>query len=184
LNADDRARGSNAQQAATDTEILVVNEDGLRVAEATKDRFAELGTRWSYRLHQIDEIPRDRWVDAPAVCVPAEHEVIVAAPDWWLDELPEDLTARVRAAQGEGKKAALDVVRVLRKARVEEGLTRPQIFTLVSEKPGGLPARRGRAAKPVHSRTSVFAAVTLLIEIGAVDTVGSSKCTLAPDWRR
>jgi hypothetical protein len=183
LNNDDRPRGNNAQQGGMDTEIKVSDEDGLRTAEVTKDRSAPLGTYWHYRLLQIPEVSREAHVEAPAVVVEAEREVFISAPDWWLDELPENLAERVGKATGEGKRSALDVVRVLRKARVEEGLTRPQIFTLVSEKPGGVPARRGRPAKPVHSRSSVFAAVTLLIDIAAVETTGGGKVALAPDWR-
>ena len=183
LNNDDRPRGNNAQQGGMDTEVKVSDEDGLRTAEVTKDRSAPLGTYWHYRLLQIPEVSREAHVEAPAVVVEAEREVFISAPDWWLDELPENLAERVGKATGEGKRAALDVVRVLRKARVEEGLTRPQIFTLVSEKPGGVPARRGRPAKPVHSRSSVFAAVTLLIDIAAVETTGAGKITLALDWR-
>ena len=191
LNADDRARGSNAQQAATDTEILVVNEDGLRVAEVTKDRFAELGTRWCYRLHQVDEIERDKWVDAPAVCIPAENEPMATLPDWWLIELPEDRAEKIDKAlndkgqPAEGKKAAKDIVRIMLKVRSEQGKTEHELFTMSGEKPVIKP--RGKPKPLPHSRSSIGAGVTLLVRLGALESSASgrgARYVLSEWWRQ
>jgi hypothetical protein len=190
LNDDTRTRGSNAQQAGADTEILVVNEDGLRVAEVTKDRFAELGTRWLYRLHQVDEIQRDKWVDAPAVCIPADYDPVASLPDWWLIELPEDRVEKITHAlndkgqPAEGKAAAKDIVRLMLKVRSEQGLTETEMFQMIKEKPVIKP-RRGRAPLP-HSRSSVGAGRTLLERIGAIETTGQGhgvRWALADWWR-
>ena len=191
LNDPTRVRGGNAEEAGADIVVRMADEDGLRVAEVTKDRAAQLGQRWQFRLHQIPEVERGPYIDAPVVCIPVdEHDPISSTPDWWLLELSEDHTKAITNAlndkgqPAEGKKAAQDIVRLMRKVRSEQGLTEPEIFQMIKEKPVIKP-RRGPKPLP-HSRSSVGAGRTLLERIGAIESTGQGRGVrygLTPSWR-
>jgi len=190
LNDPTRVRGGNAEEAGADIVVRMADEDGLRVAEVTKDRAAQLGQRWQFRLHQIPEVERGPYIDAPVVCIPVdEHDPISSTPDWWLLELSEDHTKAITNAlndkgqPAEGKKAAQDIVRLMRKVRSEQGLTEPEIFQMIKEKPVIKP-RRGPKPLP-HSRSSVSAGRTLLERIGAIESTGlgrGARYALASSW--
>jgi len=171
--------------------VRMADEDGLRVAEVTKDRAAQLGQRWQFRLHQIPEVERGPFIDAPVVCIPVdERDPISSMPDWWLIELSEDHAKAITSAldevgkPAEGKKAAQDIVRLMRKVRSEQGLTETEMFMMIKEKPVIKP-RRGPKPLP-HSRSSVGAGRTLLERIGAIESTGQGRGVrygLTPSWR-
>jgi hypothetical protein len=185
-----RVRGGNAEENGADIVVRVTDEGGLRLAEVTKDRAAELGHRWYFRLSQVSEVQRRPFVDAPVVCISAEHDPVTSLPDWWLIQLPEDRIEKITHAlndkgqPAEGKAAAQDIVRVMLKVRSELGQTEAEIFAMIKEKPVIKP-RRGPKPLP-HSRSSVGAGVTLLQNIGAIDTSGAgrgARYVLADWWR-
>jgi hypothetical protein len=185
-----RVRGGNAEENGADIVVRVTDEGGLRLAEVTKDRAAELGHRWYFRLSQVSEVQRRPFVDAPVVCISAEHDPVTSLPDWWLIQLPEDRIEKITHAlndkgqPAEGKAAAQDIVRVMLKVRSELGQTEAEIFAMIKEKPVIKP-RRGPKPLP-HSRSSVGAGVTLLQTIGAIDTSGAgrgARFVLADWWR-
>jgi hypothetical protein len=191
LNDPTRVRGGNAEEAGADIVVRVTDEGGLRVAEVTKDRAAELGHRWYFRLSQISEVERGPFVDAPVVCISAEHDPVSSLPDWWLIELPEDRAEKIdkavndKGAPAEGKKAAKDIVRIMLKVRSEQGKTEHELFTMSKEKPVIKP-RRGSAPLP-HSRSSIGAGVTLLVRLGALESSAAgrgARYVLADWWKQ
>lgn len=155
LGNGDRVRGSNAQQGGVDTEVKIVNDEGTRVATVTRDKSAPVGTvEWTFRLAQVDAVPRPAGVAAPAVCVPDDRTPLPrAAVDWWLDELP----AEVDELRGRGRAAALDLVRVMRAAGGDRGHTVAELRSMLAEGPRE------------HARSAVAAGLVLLAEAGLTE---------------
>jgi hypothetical protein len=173
-----RPRGNNAQVGGVDTEIMVTEDHGLRTAEVTKDRSAELGTRWHYRLHQIDEVPRAPFIDPPAV-------VVEAAPDdgplrprigWPMLRVSDDLSALVRKTDGKGKDAAGDVVRLLvGLGRDEVGQTAASIISMITKE---CPRQFGKS--------TIHGAVATLRTAGVIESIGTAaapKYVIVEAWR-
>lgn len=175
LNDLTRARGGNAQKGGADTEISVTKVEGLHTAEVTKDRSAAMvGTQWHYRLHQIDEIPREAFVDPPAVCIEAHRDPMIAAADWWQDQLPEELAELITKSPLPAKRAALEVMRVLRKIGMEFTVSVSEMDKMLRERP------RARKGEPYWSLSTIRNAMTLLTDAAAVDSAGTEK---VPRWR-
>lgn len=175
-----RTRGSNAQIGGMDTEILVIDDHGLRMAEVTKDRSAPLGARWLYRLHQIDEVARDAYVAAPAVCIEAQPDSGPLRPRTpWPDmRLSDDLEKAIMDKGGRVKGAARDVVRLLGwLAGDDEGQTTAKIAGLCRVE---LPEQRR------HGESTVRAAVGALVRAAVIESIGtarSPKYVICEHWR-
>ena len=175
-----RTRGSNAQVGGMDTEILVTDDRGLRTAEVTKDRSAPLGARWLYRLHQIDEVARDAYVAAPAVCIEAQPDSGPLRPRTpWPDmRLSDDLEKAIMDKGGRVKGAARDVVRLLGwLAGDDEGQTTAKIAGLCRVE---LPEQRR------HGESTVRAAVGALVRAAVIESIGtarSPKYVICEHWR-
>lgn len=175
------SRGSNAVMAAVDTQLRVLRDpdSGLIEVTCTRDKAAEAGTQWHYRLQVV----------APAaVLVPARPDAgdspLGAADLWHRDpaEIPEAVlvalgtAVEARKAQhgkdaGKGKSTALDVYRLLRYVGGERGLTIDDIKAGLAEGPR------------VHHRSQVSAAIGLLDSAG-VTVPGSTaaRMLLAPQF--
>ena len=139
LNDDSRSRGSNAVQAAMDTEIKVTCESGAATVEVTRDKNAETGYRLSYRLEKVTAL-RGPDGEHPAVVVPldgppASAQLLGAEQELWALEIPEDAVQVVHGQAGAG--VARDIYRLLRHVRSEDGLTDAEIRTAVEESPRG-----------------------------------------------
>lgn len=68
------ARGHSSLRAATDTEVEVTNNDGLHVAEVTKQRDFDRGDEFAFRLRVV-EMGRDKW----------GHPITSCVPEWVMD---------------------------------------------------------------------------------------------------
>ena len=180
LKALDRVRGGNAEEAGADTVLVVTEDHGLRTVEVKKDRSAAPGVRWHYRLHQIDEVARGPFVDAPVVCVDSAPDAGPFHPRTpWPDlVLSDDLEKLIHEKGGSAKGAARDVVRLLGwLAGDEEGQTTASIATLISKE-----APDGRK----HPGSTVKAARTALVRAGVIESIGtaaSPKYVITEAWR-
>ena len=178
LKALDRVRGGNAEEAGADTVLVMTEDHGLRTVEVKKDRSAAPGVRWHCRLHQIDEIPRGAFVDAPVVCVEASPDEGPIRPriGWPLFRLSDDLTAVIRKAEGKGKDAAADVVRLLvGLGRDEEGQTTAQIISMIN-----------RECPRDFGRSTIKGAVATLRTAGVIESIGTAnapKYVIVEEWR-
>lgn len=173
-----RPRGNNAQVGGVDTEIMVTEDHGLRTAEVTKDRSAELGTRWHYRLHQIDEVARGPFIDPPAVPVEAAPDSGPLRPriGWPMLRVGDELSAVIRQAEGKGKDAAADVVRLLvGLGRDEEGQTVASIISMITKE---CPREFGKS--------TIRGAVGTLRTAGVIESIGTAaapKYVIVEAWR-
>ena len=174
-----RPRGNNAQVGGVDTEIMVTEDHGLRTAEVTKDRSAELGTRWHYRLHQIDEVPRGAFIDPPAVPVEAEPDSGPLRPilGWPMLRVSDDLVAAVRAVRnGKGKEAAADVVRLLvGLGHDDEGQTATQVVSMI-----------GKECPRNYAGSTIKGAIATLRDAGVIESIGTarlSRWVIVEQWR-
>lgn len=146
----DRARGHSSVLAAMDTEIRVTydRQNGVATAEVTRDKAAEIGRQWQYRLSTVQLPTNDELVThSAAVPVPmteGDHGPLVPDRAWQYDELPESVVAALRALEGQhcGRPftdcpkdghqratvaAANNIYRVLRAKAGAVGLTRADI---------------------------------------------------------
>lgn len=120
LADDSRTRGSNAQKGGVETEIRVINENGIRQAEVTRDKSGADGAQWLFKLVQVEGVARPVDVDAPAVCVPLnEDDVTVMAPDFerddnWNDPLQAVLPDDIQIFSGKGANAIKPLARFMR----------------------------------------------------------------------
>ena len=173
-----RPRGNNAQVGGVDTEIMVTEDHGLRTAEVTKDRSAELGTRWHYRLHQIDEVPRGPFIDPPAVPIEAAPDSGPLLPriGWPMLRVSDELSAVIRKAEGKGKDAAADVVRLLvGLGRDEEGQTAPQLAGMINKE-----------CPRAYGRSTIYGAIGTLRTAGVIESIGTAhapKYVIVEAWR-
>jgi hypothetical protein len=181
-----RAKGDNTVEAAMDTEIRVARgEGGLCTAEVSRDKAAETGAAWTYRIASVGDA---------AVCEPVFEtlELTPAGPvepmpwqlgegTWWDLETPVPdavVTAMAQADKnagtgkgGSGKSCALDVFRLLRYVGGEDGLTSGEIQVALREGPRQ------------HSRSAVFAGLALLAEAQVtVDGSTAARRRLAPHY--
>ena len=176
----DRPRGNGAEEAGMDTAVKVTNDHGLRTAEVTKDRSAELGTRWHYRLHQIDEVARGPFVDAPAVCVEAALDSGPLRPriGWPMYRVSDDLDAIIRKVpNAKGKEAAADVVRLLVGLGIdEEGQLTTTIIGMIEKE-----------CERKYAKSTVRGAVTALRRAGVIEPINagstSPRYVIAEQWR-
>jgi hypothetical protein len=178
-----RGRGSNAVEAAMDTEIRVARQDdGSIVAEVTRDKAAEVGRQWTYRLASVDLGGSDGGVwgggnsdsdeQRPAVVRPVAAEQ--ASPflrdeAWWLIELPENLPVLPSNVAGN---AARSIVRLLLAINGDDGLSKPQLVTQLGE-------NRGQT----FGRSTVYAAVAMLKKMGILEPITTSTVDLAEAYR-
>jgi hypothetical protein len=154
LRNEERARGSNAVTAAMDTEIRVSldHASGLAQAEVTRDKDAEPGQVWAYRLESVPGVPGlGRRRRPPAVVVPAQGDAAVPfgeRREWWEAVGPELIPDAVAELHGNGSDAARDIFRVLLFMREDDGVTAATILRTINLRPGATwsepTARRGR----------------------------------------
>jgi len=166
-----RTRGGNAQKGGIETEIMVTDEDGIRVVTMTRDKSGTVGARvWRFRLLQIDELRTSPDMDPPAVAIPVTEDEIAHKPfeiegRWWLDEtsVPDDLLA----LRGRGRAFALHVFRILRWVGGDAGLTRAELSTTIT--------RFLRMDDPTASAApdQLGRALALLTEGGVIETSGT-----------
>jgi hypothetical protein len=156
LKDDNRARGSNAQQAGVHTEVMVSldEETGLYTALMKRDKAAGLSrARWHWRLQAVQGIETPEDMDTPAVCIPAEPEdykPFHIDGAWFTDMRP--LHDGVVAIKGHGKTMALVIVRILRWVNASNGLTLTDIKDAI------------QAAGQKYDRTQAHRALALLEE--------------------
>lgn len=173
-----RGRGSNAVEAAMDTEIRCTYDDQAKIgtAQVTRDKASEPGKQWSYRIERVEYVPGIR-PDTPTPAVPVSldaAELVDRQPfglggEWWaLDEaaVPEEITE----LSGKGKEAARDIFRLLRFVGGDRGLTADEIRSALKEGPR------------THHRSTVHAAFGMLDRAG-VTTVGATSARLVLDPR-
>ena len=111
LYDDSRARGHGSVRAAMDTEVLVTYDDGVATAKVDRDKAAEAGRYWTYRLSTerlstVQLTANGHVVDHSApVPVPTTDS---DQPSWFKDQewhdleaepLPEALLAKMRPAE-------------------------------------------------------------------------------------
>lgn len=173
-----RARGSSAVLAAMDTEVRVTldRDAGIATAEVTRDKAAEPGTSWSYRLHRVLGVPSLRpGTPTPAVPVPvaggaAGGPFAGLHPAWWQDDI--QVPDRVAQIGGSGSDAAREIFRVLFFVDDPDGVTFSEVRRAINARPGGKQyseptARRGK---------------TLLMTAGVVQAVTRERVALTPAY--
>jgi hypothetical protein len=190
LYDDTRARGHGSVRAAMDTEIKVSYDQDARVATATvdRDKNAEAGKAWSYRL-STEGLSTVRLVSGQAV---VDHSAPVPVPitgsdqpspfatggEWWAPDaepLPQTVIEALPLGEhcasadcpGDGHKPATvnmayDVYRVLRAKAGAMGLTRTEIKAAMDE--------AGR-----WNKTAGYAAINALDAHGVISTGSSGQ---------
>jgi hypothetical protein len=173
-----RGRGSNAVEAAMDTEIKVQRDDnGICTATVTRDKAAEPGTTWCYTLRHVLDVPGVReGSKPPAVCQMQarvdEDPFAMRAREWWQHEIP--LPDEVAELSGGQSDVARDIFRVLWfMGEHEAGVTMSVIRRAIGNRPS--------TAEPSEA-TARRARVTLEA-IGVVEAIGV-KYVLTPDYRK
>lgn len=173
-----RGRGSNAVTAAMDTEVRVSLDraTGLASAEVTRDKDAEPGEVFAYRLQSVTDVPglegRRR---PPAVVVPAAGDDAIPfgeRREWWLHQDPALVPDVVAELTGPGSDAARDIFRVLAFMDESAGVTSPVLMRACNQRPGAAYSeptlRRGRVA---------------LERIGVVEAVSTGKYVLTGPYQ-
>lgn len=140
-----RGRGSNAVTAAMDTEVRVErDEGGTATAHVTRDKAAEPGREWSYRLTRVENVPGLRpGATDPAVPVPADKHLSVSihAQDAWWAVPTEELPEKVQKLSGAAGEAARDILRALLYGAGDNGLTVAEVNAMLRER---CPRRHGK----------------------------------------
>jgi hypothetical protein len=181
LANEDRTRGSNAQQAASDTEIKVSNEGGVRLVEVKRDKASEPGTSWAFQLEQVPATPRRPGIAAPAVCVPVDTETLAAQPfgdgtPAWRDPdgvpIPEDIVDY----RGKGRASIADLARFMR-----ENAT-GGIGMALSDAKTALCATKDMTGKPLHDRATVGRAWGALFDLGRLAQADTGQITGRALW--
>ena len=177
-----RTRGGNAQKGGIETEIMVTDEDGMRVVSMTRDKSGTVGARvWRFRLHQIEELRTAPDQDPPAVLVPVSEDEAARKPfevegRWWLDETP--VPDDVIALRGRGRAFALYVFRILRWVGGDAGLTRTELSSTIT--------RFLRRDDPTASAApdQLGRALALLTKHGVIETsgTGTSRFVLTREY--
>jgi len=133
-----RGRGSNAVTAAMDTEVRVErDEGGTATAQVTRDKAAEPGAQWTYRITRVEGVPGLRpGTPTPAVPVPAEQALSVSihAQDAWWNVPTEQLPEGVQKIGGASGEAARDLFRALLYGAGDDGLTMPEVSKMLRER--------------------------------------------------
>lgn len=174
-----RTRGGNAQKGGIETEIMVIDEDGVRLVENTRDKSGVQGARiWRFRLLQIDELRTSPDMDPPAVIVPVsedEHRPVKIEGSWWEDDTP--VPDDVIAIKGNGRQLAILIYRVLRWVGGTHGLA-------VADVKAAIDAGTAAGAQMKYDRTKTKAALTVLTHAGIVEhAAGSSaRWVLTPEY--
>lgn len=178
LNDTTRARGSNSVLGATDTEVKVTldRDTGIASAEVTRDKAAEPGATWPYRLQRVDGVPGLRpGTPLPAVVVPIEDDGTTDSPfglrsrEWWQDD--EMIPDVVAALSGGPADVARDIFRVLRYVQEHEGgVTMSFLRTAVGQRP---------SSKEPSEATARRARV-MLEQAGIVISLTATRYALAP----
>lgn len=183
LTDDGRTRGSNAQKGGVETEVRVVDDNGIRRAEITRDKSGKVGATWHYRLHQVDEVPHPADVEAPAVCVEVDATDLLTGgafagtvEDWNTASqapLPDDVAAWDKA----GRTAIKALARFMRySASGGVGFTAPQATRAVRER---YVDERG---KPKWSADTVTRAWGALVELGRLQVAESGGSVSRSLW--
>ena len=177
-----RTRGGNAQKGGIETEIMVTDEDGIRVVTMTRDKSGTVGARvWRFRLLQIDELRTSPDMDPPAVAIPVTEDEIAHKPfeiegRWWLDEtpVPDDLLA----LRGRGRAFALHVFRILRWVGGDAGLTRAELSTTITK------FLRQTDPSVTAAPDQLGRALAMLTKGGVIETsgTGTSRFVLTPEY--
>lgn len=155
LNDTTRGRGSNAVEAAMDTEIKVVCEAGIATVEVTRDKNAEPGHRLSYRLEPVTAIvgPDGKH---PAVVVPCDDQEAVVTfghPDDWQQDHPA-LPSDILEYRGDGYGAVKELARFMRaRARGDIGVSRLEARQAVMER------------YPAIKKDTIYRAWSALVEL-------------------
>ena len=155
LNDNARSRGSNAVEAAMDTEIKVVCVSGIATVEVTRDKNAEIGHRLSYRLEKVTAIVGPDGTH-PAVVVPCDDQeatVTFGHPDDWQQDLP--MLPDILEYRGDGYGAVKELARFMRaRARGDIGVSRLEARQAVMER------------YPAIKKDTIYRAWSALIELG------------------
>lgn len=167
-----RSRGSNAIEAAMDTELRVMrDEGGLATAEVTRDKAAEPGATWTYRIERVEGVPGLRPGTPPPATVvptdgvPAGSPLALARATWWdVDQPP--IPEEIARCGEKGAEAARDIFRILRFVNDPEGIERARIVEALREGP-----------RP-HGKSTVTAALALMVRKGWVEKPSTGKYAL------
>jgi AAA domain len=154
LSDDTRGRGSNAVQAAMDTEIRVTVDSGIACAEITRDKNAEPGYRVTYRLQVVPELARGTQ-KPPAVVVAcdAQEAVTFGHPDDWQKDHPS-LPSDILEYRGDGYGAVKELARFMRaRARGDIGVSRLEARQAVMER------------YPAVKKDTIYRAWSALVEL-------------------
>lgn len=145
-----RARGSSAATAGMDTEIRVTMDNEVRpaqiTAEVTRDKAAEAGAKWSFRLEP----------EHPAAVLKPDYELrpTPGLPEWTQAQV--NVPERVKAFVGPGKGAITDLARMMafetsiKRDPSQLGLSLPEAQKILSD----------------HEKTAVRRAWSALKEMG------------------
>lgn len=175
-NGDGRPRGSSAKGDDADY-VLSAGYDGptrgpgvQRTLTVVKLKDEESGAQWPIRLSATEEGQRFPTVEIGVVEVSSPF-VVGDGAQWWTFELAPELLELLSG--GEGRHAALDIVRVLILAdKDHDGLTGAMIRRVMKDGP-----RK-------HSDSSVTAATALLKGKNiAVNNGQTQRLQLAEHWR-
>lgn len=181
LGDDTRARGSNAQKGGMETEVRVVDDNGIRRAEVTRDKSGQTGATWLYRLHQVEAVARPAGVSAPAVCVEVEQADLVASfaavTDDWNEATQAPLPADIVDYSGRGRTAVKALARFMRYS-ASGGVG----FTMAN----AVKAVRGKivdsSGKPAWSEDTVQRAWGALVDLGRLQVAETGGSTARSMW--
>jgi hypothetical protein len=201
----DRARGHSSVLAAMDTEIRVTydRQNGVATAEVTRDKAAEIGKYWQYKLSTVQLPTNDELVThSAAVPVPMTEgdrrsDAVTGDNDWWRNlhepdrALPQHVVDRLKATEtctldkcprdghnDAPRRAAHDVCRVLVSGAGESGLTRAEVWKAIAAA-----FRAGhRPADDQYSEPTMKVACNMLEKHGVIDggTRGKAHMTIVP----
>jgi hypothetical protein len=172
-----RGRGSNALEAAMDTEVRVQRDgqSGYFTAQVTRDKASEPGASWAFRLERCERVPGIRpGTPTPAVLMPAEESVKVTlrTPDDWTDvewPLPVEIASYSKTGAG----GIRPLARFLR-SRASGGIgvtmaeARKAVLRRLQDDAGGV--RKG-----LPSADTIDRAWGALVEMNRLEAIGSNE---------
>jgi len=176
-----RRRGSNAGEGASDTEVRVTMDNGVATAEVTRNKAAEPGASWSYRLRAVKDVPGLRpGTPDPAVCVTVDADEVAALtqfdtdPRAWMNApVPQDVAEyATHGAVVDGKRTTKGAPDVGRMAQLfmdrgrGSGLTRSQAVGMLNDGRD----REGRKAR----HAALVKAWDALLALGRLESVSPS----------
>jgi len=151
-----RGRGSNAVTAAMDTEIRVAMGNGIASARVTRNKAAQPGTVWTYKLQSVADVPGlDKDADVPAVCVEAQGDDVTELAghgDVWATSGPR-LPGDVEEWKGIGRGSIRELARFMRysTASQQDGAG----FSFVDALRALETHYRDERGRPMHKRDTV-----------------------------